>query len=881
MAEFNSKPPKWAEKLVESLCPSGFQEEVLGDLYERFQLRINQKGTRKAKNHYWLDTLVYSRHYLFKRSFTSQNKPELSDMLRNYYIITLRNIARNKAFSFINIFGLAFGMTCCIFIYLWVQDERGMDNFHQNGNNLYNIYQTIHANNQVYGNYTTPVIYGAKRRDMLLDGIKEAIPEIENINYYATGYELPWGHLETFQVGEKIHKLEGGRAAADFFKMFSYEVLAGDPEIALNDKSSIAISRKMANMFYNSTEEAIGKSIKYEDSLDFKITTVFEDVSPKSSLKFDFLINWGSHMTNLEWASDLRLTTVLLREDADIAQVEAKINQFYQTHADKNNSQQIEFGLQPFKDRYLISNFENGIPTGGRIDYIEIFSGVAIFILLIACINFMNLSTARSVKRAKEVGVRKVIGSTRFFLIGQFLGEAIILSFFSILISILLVQFLLPFFNNFTGKQITIPFQNGVFWLIILGLAFITGFLSGSYPALYLSSLKPVSVLKGVVRFTRTALWFRKGLTIFQFSLTILLMIATLVITKQSGYVQNQHLGYDKENLIYIRIEGELEDQQKYNLFKNEALGKPGIAMVDRSTEAPHAMEFVVNESIDWEGKTEGDAVGFKPYSVGLDFVNLMGLEIVEGRSFNRDIQSDSADGFLVNEEAVRQMNMENPIGKWISAWQKKGHIIGVLKDFHTHSLHEAIKPVVIDVKEYEYFGVILVRTEPGKTTEALASLENIYNEINPDFAFDYQFADQEYASLYKTEQVFSKLSNAFAILAIIISCLGLLGLVMFSTQQRTKEIGIRKVLGASVTSIISLFSKDFIRLVALSFFFATPISWLAMNKWLQSFAYKIELTWWIFAIAGLSALLVALLTISFQVFKAAISNPVESLKNE
>ena len=409
----------------------------------------------------------------------------------------------------------------------------------------------------------------------------------------------------------------------------------------------------------------------------------------------------------------------------------------------------------------------------------------------------------------------------------------------------------------------------------------VTGIVAGSYPALYLSSLKPVRILKGVVVFTSGAIWFRKGLTVFQFVLSIVLIITTIVITRQTSYVQNTNLGYDRGNLIYTRIEGDMGKEDRYRLFKNRAAAIPGVAMVDRSSEAPHAMDFVVTDPVNWEGKDKNASVGFKPSSVGFDFLKLMDIKIASGRGFSREMATDSADAFMVNEEAVKEMGLKDPIGKWISAWKKKGHIIGVLKDYHTQSLREPIKPVIIDVKEYEYFGVVIIRTKPGQTKAALADLSRLYSDINPNYPFSYQFVDEEYKKLYKNEQIISKLSVLFASLAIVISCLGLLGLVKFSAEQRVKEIGIRKVLGASLGQIMALFSKDFLQLIVIAFLIAAPVSWYAMHQWLQEFAYRIEISWWIFVLAAVAAVFIALVTVSYQAIKAAMANPVKSLLSE
>jgi len=804
-------------------------------------------------------------------------------MLKNYFKIAWRNMIRNKMYSAINVLGLALGMTCCLFIFLWVKDEKSVDNLKGNNKKIFAAYQTTNSNGKISGSYSTPlrVITGQTYPTFLLENINESVPEIKHQAYYATGYELPWGHPETIQFGEKKLKLDGSRAGKDFFKIFGYPFVEGNAETALKEINGIAISKRMANLFFANPHEAMGKMLRYENKLNFTINAVFEDLPENSSFHFDFLLNWDAQKKSLEWASNDFQSFVELSSTANVNTVETNVNQYLQTRLDKNDPAKIQIGLQEFSDKYLYGEFVNGKPATGRIEYVKIFSGVAIFILIIACINFMNLATARSVKRAKEVGLRKVVGSSRAGLIRLFYGESLIFSFLAMLISALLMQLLLPSFNHFTEKHILSPLTEFSFWVALIFIALVTGFIAGSYPALYLSSLKPVRVLKGVISFTQSAIWFRKSLTVFQFALSILLLVATIVITRQTSYVQNMNLGYDRENLVYTRIEGKLSDQKKYLLFKEEVSKMPGIAMIDRSSEAPHTMDFVVTDPVNWEGKQKNDVVGFKPASVGFDFVKLMNLKIAEGRDFSRSIATDSSDAFLINEEAVKEMGIKNPIGKWISAWQKKGHIVGVLKDYHTHSLREPIKPVILDVKEYEYFGVIIARTQAGKTKEALASLSKVYKDINPNYPFTYQFIDEEYRKLYSNEQIISKLSILFASLAIVISCLGLLGLVMFSAEQRVKEIGVRKVLGASVNQIIALFAKDFLRLLMIAFVIAVPVSWFAMHSWLQDFAYRIDISWWIFVVAGSVSLLIALLTMSYQAVKAAITNPVKSLRSE
>ncbi len=803
-------------------------------------------------------------------------------MIRNYFKIAWRHVVRHKKHTLINVTGLALGITCCMFIFLWVQDEKGVDNFHANGKNLYAVYETYSSNGNTGGYYSSGVLFQNNKRIFPMEDAARSIPGIKYVSFYATGYDLPWGHPETIQVGEKKMKLQGSRASADFFKMFSYPIIAGNASTALHDISTIAISRNMADEFFGGPQNAIGKSLRYENQTNFTVGAVFENIPGQSSMKFDFLLNWEAQKQNLNWSSNYFQTYVQLDDNADPNVVSAKVSDYLVKHVNFPKDIKVSYGLQRFGEQYLHNNFENGVPAGGRIEYVKIFSEVAIFILIIACINFMNLATARSVKRAKEVGVRKVAGSSKGYLIAQFYGESLMYALLAMLLSVVLLQAFLPAFNSFTGKQFGTPAMQLSFWLSLICITLVTGLIAGSYPALYLSSLKPVNVLKGVVKFTTSAVWFRKGLTVFQFVLSIVLLIATIVITRQTSYVENKHLGYDRENLVYISIEGNLSTKNKYLLFKHEVQNMPGIAMIDRSTEAPHNMDFVVNDNeITWEGRGPNSTVGVKPASVGFDFVKLMNMKLVQGRDFSSNIPTDSTQAYLINEEAAREMDMKQPLGKWINAWGKKGYIIGVLRDYNTQSLHDPIKPVILDVKEGENFGVIIVRTKPGQTKQALESLAAEYKAINPNYPFDYQFVDAEYKKLYSSEQVMSGLSVIFAVVAILISSLGLLGLVMFSAEQRIKEFGVRKVLGASVSNLVALFAKDFMQLVMIAFLIAAPLGWYAMNSWLGSFAYKVELSWWIFALAAIMSAALAFAVLSYEAVKTALANPVKSLKTE
>ena len=791
-------------------------------------------------------------------------------MIKNYLKIAWRNLIRNKAFSFINICGLALGIAIGLLILFWVNDEKNMDAFHANNPYLYNVYEKSFADSKVDADYETPA--------PLADEIKKTIPEVQ----YATSFD--GGDDYTFRTNEKTIRESGGFAGGDFFKMFSFRLLKGEAGTALNNPLAIAVSKQMAEHFFGSPQAAIGKTLERDYGNNWKaftITAVFDDVPFNSTTKFDFIINWQALFDERPgmkmWGNFGPLTTIMLRPDADVKSIQSKLKSFLNKFSVESAGNKIELHLQPFSERYLHSNFVNGEISGGRIEYVRLFSVVAIFILLIACINFMNLATARSVKRAKEVGVRKVAGALRSSLITQFLAEALLLIVFAVITGVLLAAMLLRAFNNITAKHIVIPVTHITFWLELLALTLITAGIAGSYPALFLSSFNPAKVLKGATRFGVSATLFRKGLVIFQFSLSILLIIATIVISKQINYIQTKNIGYSRENLIYIPIEGALTKQ--YSLFKQQAIKMHGIKQISSISESLPVIDNGTTY-IDWPGKSATNKPTFTHAAVGYDFLKTTGIKILQGRDFSPVFSSDSV-GFILNEMAVKKIGYKYPVGSSLTFQGKKGRVIGVIKDFHFASLHDVITPLVLHFSEHDSWGELLVRTQAGQTKHALANLADLYKQLNPRFPFTYQFADEEYEKLYKSEQVIGSLGDCFAFLAIFISCLGLLGLTMFTAEQRRKEIGVRKVIGASVSSIVALLSADIVKLVVISATIATPLAWLIMNNWLQNFAYRVNMSWWIFIIAWVLALVIALATISFQAIKAAIANPVNSLKTE
>lgn len=790
-------------------------------------------------------------------------------MIKNYFKVAWRNLLRNKAHSFINIAGLSVGLACSLMILLWVQNERSIDAFHKNSDQLFRVYGKIYSNHKLSGTYDTPGV--------LSDEIKRRFPEVE----YATG--MGFGETSVFRVGDKSIKIYGNSAGADYFKMFSYPLLQGTPQTALNSPHSIAISRKMAEQFFGSPENAIGKNILYQNTKNFTITAVFENLPKNVSESFDFLTNWEAFLTNNSWARDMGnigpATYIMLRKDANAASVDKRMRSFYDLYYHTNrktNSYYIDLALQPYAETYLNNNLEQGKPDGGRIEYVRIFSIIAVFILLIACINFMNLTTARSVKRAREIGVRKVVGALRSSLIGQFISESLLITTLAVTVSLVLLVALLPVFNQVTQKQIELPFGQWAFWLQLLAITLITGLVSGSYPALFLSSFNPVKVLKGTLKLESGTTIFRKGLVVFQFVLSITLITGTIIISRQMSYVQSKNLGYNKDNLIQVIMEGDL--QSKYSLFKTELLNTPAIQSVSRVSESP-TDSYGSTAAVYWTGKDTTQTTMFTQVGVGYDYLKTMKMELVEGREFSKDFPSDTAN-YIINESALKVTGYKDPIGQPFALFRTRGKIIGVVKDFHFHSMHTAIGPMIFKYGE-NMPGDVLIRTQPGKTQESVKLIESLCKQLNPAFPPSYNFVDEQYQKLYQNEQIVNKLSDAFAFLAIFISCLGLLGLAMFTAEQRLKEIGIRKVLGASIRSLFGLLSQEFLVLVIIALLIATPVAFYAMNKWLQSFAYRTPVQWWVFAISGGLIMLIALATVSFQAIKAALVNPIKSLRSE
>ena len=787
-------------------------------------------------------------------------------MLKNYFKTAWRNLLHNKTFSLINISGLALGMTCSLLIMLWIKEEVQMDKFHQNNKRLYRVMENQFYSGDISTFESTPGI--------LAENIVKDFPEIEMASQFL------WEEQPLFTVGNTFDKEKGRYVQKDFLRMFSFKLLKGNPTSALARPDAVVISKKLADKYFPGLDP-VGKLIKIDNKETVIVTGVLDVIPNSSSLKFDFLMSydlwWKKNEWAKQWGNNGPRCYVLLAPNTTADKVNAKIKNYIKS---KDKQSNVELFLQNYGESYLYSNWENGKQNGGRIEYVRIFSIVAVIILIIACINFMNLATARSLRRAREIGVRKVVGAGKRQLIAQFIGESLFVSFLAMCLSILIVLLLLPTFNTLTEKHLAINFSDPSFLLSILTLITITGIVSGSYPALFMSSLKPIVVLKGILKFKSGAAYFRKALVVFQFALSIILILGMIIIYRQIDYIHNKNLGFAKENLLYMPLEGDL--QKNFMTFKQELLKQPGIKSISSAQSNP--LETGSSTSgVRWPGKDTTQLILFSTNPITYDYIKTMGIQLVNGRDFSRDYSLDTMN-YLVNEAAARKIGYKDAVGKELTMWGDKGVIIGVMKDYHHNSLHVPIEPLILRLfKESSggYWGNVMIRTEAGKTKQAIASMEKVFKQFNPGFPFRYYFTDEEISRNYKAENTVSQLSRYFAFLAIFISCLGLFGLVTFTTEQRTKEIGIRKVLGASVPGIVQMLSKDFLKLVFVAAIIAFPVAWWAMHKWLSDFAYRINISWWVFVVAGIAAALIALVTISFQAIKAAWANPVKSLRTE
>lgn len=787
-------------------------------------------------------------------------------MLFNYFKIALRNLQKNSVYSFINVAGLSIGIASSMLILLWVADEYAFDRFHENYDRIYKVYKSE--------TWAQGIGTGPSMPYPLKEAIKNKSSQVKHI------VMTNWGEGNMLQVGDKRLNKFGLSASEDFFKIFSFNMVKGDPNTALKEPNSIVITESTAKTFFND-QDPINQLIKIDNGQELKVTGVVKDVPRQSFFNFEYVLPFTYYEATQSWVrysmENWNNNSFQMYVELQPGATEADVNNSIRDIVKDNNPKAptAQVFLHPISKWRLYSTFENGQNTGGMIEYVQLFSAIAIFVLIIACINFMNLATARSESRAREVGIRKSVGSRRKELILQFLGESIMVTFISALIALMLVELVLPAYNTLVNKTISVDYSTPWFWAIAFAGVLIIGIISGSYPAFYLSAFQPVKVLKGKVNTGKGASTPRKVLVTLQFGFSIFLIIGTIIIYQQIMHVKSRDMGYDRENLMQIWTNNELETN--FQAVRTE-LERTGVVKSVCKSNSPITSIFSNNE-VFWEGMPLEQRVSFATIATEYDYTETMGIKLLEGRDFSREFNDTLS--VVINQAAVDFMGMKDPIGKKIKFNSRDLTIIGVLSDVVMASPYQPVEPMTL-IFDPEWSSTITVRL--NKTSDLGASIdqvEAVFKKLNPNYPFEYRFADTDFEKKFATINLISKLATIFATLAIIITCLGLFGLAAFTAEQRTKEIGIRKVMGATVSSLVLLISRDFSRLVIFSFAFSAPIAWWFLNNFLERYPYRVSIAWWMLPMVGLFALTLAVLIVSTQAIKAAVSNPVNSLRNE
>ncbi|MBX3238587.1 MAG: ABC transporter permease [Chitinophagaceae bacterium] len=784
-------------------------------------------------------------------------------MFKNYLKIAWRSLLKDRQFTVLNVFGLSAGLACSLLIFLWVSDELSFDKFFDNDERLHRLLE--------HRSYNGETFYADESSGRLSEAVRQDMPEVE---YAAAIAPADWFPQNTLSVGDKNIKAQGQYAENDYFNIFSFQLLEGNKSSVLADKSAIVLSDELAIKLFGTTENIISKPVRFDQEVTFYVSGVFKKMPANSSQQFDFALSFAYFATIKDWVKHWNASGprnfVLLKKGTDIKAFNKKVENIITTHTGDMTRKVVAV---KFSDGYLYNFYDNNTSVGERIQYVNLFTALALFILVIACINFMNLSTAKAARRLKEVGIKKVVGAKRSQLILQFLMESFLLTVFAMIIAIGLAAVLLPQFNQLTGKTITMHFT----WQIVIAIAVIalvTAFLAGSYPALYISRFHPLAILKGRLNTSTAELLSRKGLVVFQFTLSTILIVAVTVIYRQVQFIRDINLGYNKENIVRLTAEGRLQHNQ--DAFLAEIQQVPGVV------NAAYTFHTIVgrkySDGLDWPGKDPNREQYFEVFGVSHNFIKTMDMQMKVGRDFSKDFGMDSLN-IIINEVAAKVMGLTDPIGTIVKFHGISRQIIGVVSDFHFESMHEAIKPAFLHLQKGE--GTIVARVQQGNQQQTLAEIEKLYKRYNPGFPFTFSFLDEAYQKQYETETRIATLSGYFAGLAIIISCLGLFGLAAFTAQKRQKEIGIRKVIGASTTGITALLSKDFLKLIGIALLIAFPVSWWMMSSWLQGYTYRTSISSTVFLVAGALVLVITFIAIGFQTIKAAMANPVKALRME
>ena len=787
-------------------------------------------------------------------------------MLANYLKIAFRNLFRQKGYSLLNILGLSVGLTVSLLILLWVQDELKTDRFHADGERIHRLLANLDMGE-------SGIVTWSSTPYPLIETIRENLPDVEDIGAYDPT------NKKQFEVDGKEFLEDGIFATGGFFRVMTFPFLEGKRRAVFNEPNVVVISEALAAKLFGHDwpGQTVGEMVNINGQA-YKVTGVFANVPKHSSLHFEFALDLASqHLDDgqgFPWGNFDSRIVLKLKDGVAVPSFAPKVANLI----NENNQYATgtEVFLQPYGRQYLHGQFENGKEAGGRIEYVRLFGLAALFLLLIACINFMNLATARAAKRAKEVGVRKTVGAGRGALVAQFMIEAAVITFFSVLVAVILGEILLPYFKEVSGKQLVFDYGSIGFWAVVVSVGLVTSLMAGSYPSFFLSSFRTTNVLKGKISYHLGGNGLRKGLVVFQFVLSALLVVCAMVVHNQVNFIKTKHLGLDKENVLYFRTPPGADDN--LDVYKNELLRIPGIEELTFTQTNPLSVGAQTGDP-KWDGMMADEGLLFNVIITDDNFLNTMNIPLAAGRDFKKFLSTDTM-SFLINETAAKAMKLVEPLGKNLEFWGVKGPIVGVVKDFHISSLHESIGPLIIGNMPEET-GLTMMRIDPGRTEAIIAAAQTIFEKNAKGFPFRYDFLDDRYEQMYRIEQRTGNLSSWFALVALFISCLGLLGLSAFVAEQKTKEIGIRKVLGASAAGIVAMLSKDFLKLVGISLLIALPLGWYLMNNWLANFAYRVELGWWIFALAGGMAILVALLTVGFQSMKAALANPVHSLRSE
>ncbi len=866
-----NKIPSLAGWLINKLIDDATCEEFLGDLQEVYEERIGTKGWFYAKLMFWLDTIHllfgFSRFQLFKnhplRSFLS--------MIKYNFKMSLRSLKNSRLFTSVNIAGLTFGLTCSLLISLWVWDEVRFDQFHTNGKNIYRLLGDVDNNGESIIREYIP--------SAIVQPLLDEFPEIHQITRVSPGQVV-------FQSGHARFSESGIYADSSLLHIFSFPLKEGKLKNIFADPHTVVISDKLAKKYFPG-ESALGKSISIveKEKLNYVVTGVLQEIPTQSSLQFDFILAydqfekkhrpWWSGKTNIYAFTNFNVAAyVSLVPEADTKNLNSKLASFITDYTGIETSDAV-FAF-PFTEYYLHSDFSEGRVPTGKIQYVKLLSVIAFIVLLIACINFMNLATARAGTRTKEVGVRKIIGAPRFQLMSQFIVESIVIVTISMILAVTLAHLAMPFFNLLTGKQIEVPAYSPEFILVITSITIGTGILAGCYPAVYLSAFTPTTMLRGINSLRGGLSGIRNGLVIVQFALSIIFIVFTIVVSNQINFIQNKDLGIKKENIIQHPLHGITTNKEAY---KSQLLSIPGIQSVGFSEHNPMLISNS-NLGVNWEGKSEDEVLYFNVMQVGEGMIETFDFQLMAGESFGSRSTTDSMKYFMLNEEAVRAIGTENPIGMRMQVWGFDGQVIGVVKDFHHQSLMRSIEPVVLLYSPDQVF-TAFIGIEGSHDPDLLLNVMEVYEQYEQEYPFHYSFIEEQYKSTYSEVITIGRLANLFSIAAIFISCLGLFGLSAFVTEQRTKETGIRKVLGASSISLLKLFSAGFIRLVLVAFIIASPVAWFYSKYWLADYAYRINLGILPFVMAGLLAILIALFTVGYNTLRAANANPVDALKDE